>query len=206
MSRKLRIVPIDPPDESLSELALVHVSPPGYAFQVPWDDVDTHKSTKSSSSVRFKSGIFVFAMAPTSDLGFASGSRKLPDDKMRVLLRVFGEGAMRSDYQFLTDELQETPDQIRWWARSRNVKASILLGLKWTEVSSSEAVFRIDGGDLKGFEFIDSESTPRMVKLKLFDRAEQLYEVLIASPATAPPITQPDINAIVASMRPIPHS
>ena len=205
MSPELQIVPVDVPDKSITKLSPVHVTPPGYTFQVPWDDVVANKDTQSGSSVRFKSGYVVLAMKPASDSGFSSAFRKLPDGKRRALIRVFSEEEVRSGYQLLADTLQATPDQIRWWARTRNVKVSILFGLKFTEMIDSKAVFRVGNSDLKGFEFVDSLIAPRMVKLKLFDKTDQSYEIFVARAESGQPIAQADINAIVASMRPIPQ-
>jgi hypothetical protein len=205
MSPELQIVPVDVPDKSITKLSPVHATPPGYTFQVPWDDVVANKDTQSGSSVRFKSGYVVLAMKPASDSGFASAFRKLPDGKRQALIRVFSEEEVRSDYQLLADTLQTTPDQIRWWARTHNVKVSIFFGLKFTEISNSKAVFRVGNSDLRGFEFVDSVTAPRMVKLKLFDKTDQLYEILVARTETGPPMPQADINAIIASLRPISH-
>jgi hypothetical protein len=205
MSPKLQMIPVDVPDKSISMLSQVLVTPPGYTFQIPSDEVIANANFHGGSSVQFKSGNSILALSPT-DSGFVSVSRKSPDGKRRALIRAFGEEAMQSDYQFLADALEATPNQTRWWARTGNVKSSIFLEIKWMEIIDSKAVFRIGNSDFKGFEFLPSEAAPQVIKLKLFDKSDQLYEILLLQTGRERPIQQADINALVASMRPIPHS
>jgi hypothetical protein len=59
---------------------------------------------------------------------------------------------------------------------------------------------------MQGFQFGDLAASPHRVTVDLFDVNNRWYQMVIASPANgANTITQSDVNAIIASMRPIPH-
>jgi hypothetical protein len=104
-------------------------------------------------------------------------------------------------------ELQASPDQIHWWDRKGNVRVGVLLGLKQIEVLDSTAIYRIENKEMHGFQFGNPAVNPHHVTLDLFYVNDRRYELLIASSEKDQQmLTQADINAIVASFRPIPHS
>lgn len=115
---------------------------------------------------------------------------------------------MSSSYNWLEVELAASPNDVHWWNRTGNVRAAVLLGLKEIEISDSTTViYKIGNDEMHGFQFGDPAKPPYRVKLELFDVNNRRYEIMISSikPATLP-VTQADINAIVGSLRPIPHS
>ena len=54
----------------------------------------------------------------------------------------------------------------------------------------------------RGFQRGNPSLVPHQVKLELFDTADRHYRIWITSNREGPAITQPEINAIIASIRP----
>ena len=75
------------------------------------------------------------------------------------------------------------------------------------EMRDSNAIYRIDADELHGFQFGNPASAPYGIELQLFDRNDRRYDIVISRRSQNTPfLTQPEVNAIVASIRPIPHS
>lgn len=115
---------------------------------------------------------------------------------------------MRSGYDWMASELAATPDQIRWWNRTNNVRLTVLLGMKSIEMTGNcTAIYKAENSELHGFQLGDPAIAPHRVTLDLFDVNNRRYELVASSRnADHPVVTQADINAIVASIRPVLHS
>ncbi len=75
------------------------------------------------------------------------------------------------------------------------------------EMVECTAIYHVANSELRGFQFCDADVAPHRVVVNLFDVNNRRYELIIASrDAAKPAVTQADINAIISSMRPIPHS
>jgi hypothetical protein len=60
---------------------------------------------------------------------------------------------------------------------------------------------------MHGFQIGDPALSPYKVVLDLYDRSDRRYQILIVGKdLTHQVITQAEINGMVASLRPIPHS
>lgn len=199
----LAVSPAPLRDVSRSPLAPARLQRFEFSFQTPWALIDARKDAKTVSVIRFKDGpgILAFDPAVTSTL---SGDIRNNAEKLRS---VFGPRALSSGYDWMAAELSATPSDIHWWNRSGNVRAGVLLGLKQIEVMNSTAIYRIANDELHGFQLGDAAEKPMRIRLELFDVSGRRYELIIASTANSSrAVTQADINAIVASMQPIPHS
>ena len=79
----------------------------------------------------------------------------------------------------------------------------MLLVSKSIALTESGPIYRIHSGHFSGFQMGDPVRPPYTVKLHLFDPADRHYEILISSPPeSGPTLTQPQLNAIVASIQP----
>jgi hypothetical protein len=197
----LSVTPETLRDSSSSKLSPARLQCFEYSFQVPWQEIEQRKDSRSAAIIRFKRGPTMIAFDPAQMTSLSKDLRK----NAKQLERVFGQRALSSGYDWMGAELSATPDSIRWWDREANVRTAVLLGLKSSQVlQTSTAILRISNAKLKGFQLGDP-TKDQQVKLELFDVNDRQYELLIASTAKSE-MTQADINAIVASMRPIPHS
>lgn len=174
-----------------------------YSFQTPWEQIAKRRDSRSVSIISFNGGPTIMAFDPGELTSLSSALRT----NAKKLRSVFDSRALSSAYNWMEAELNATPDDIRWWDRTGNVRAAVLLGLKQVEVLDDSAIFRIGNNEMHGFQFGDPAKPPYRVKLELFDVNDRRYEIIISSiHPNVLPVTQEDINAIVASLKPIPHS
>jgi hypothetical protein len=105
-------------------------------------------------------------------------------------------------------ELGATPSQVKWWAtRTANVRSLVLLNLKSMEMNDTNAIYQLTAEEMHGFQLGNPAIAPYRVELDLFDRNDRRYQIIInGKDEQRPVLTQAEINAMVASFRPIPHS
>ena len=113
---------------------------------------------------------------------------------------------MNHGYNRLADALSATPEQIHWWDRSGSARLWYLLAMKELNLQRGSVTYKIENDELRGFQFNDHAVTPLQVTLELFDVNSRRYELTITSPPGSRKVTQAEINALIASMRPVPHS
>jgi hypothetical protein len=106
-------------------------------------------------------------------------------------------------------ELAATPSQVKWWStRTTKARSLILLNLKSMEVlETTNRIYLQTSEEMHGFQIGDPALSPYKVELDLYDRSDRRYRILIAGKdLTHQVMTQAEINGMVASLRPIPHS
>jgi hypothetical protein len=201
MTPQLSVMPVPVPDTSTEPLLPKRLEYFEISFQVPWEQIETQKIAKTVAVLQFKDGGAMIVFDPTGSTAVSRGLR----DQAKKASTVFGPRMMSSGYDWMAGEMAATPEQIRWWDRTGDVRLGVLLGLKATEILDCKAIYKVGNAELHGFQFCDPTAPPHRVKLDLFDVNNRRYEMVIASRDGKPAVTQADINAIVASMRPIPH-
>jgi hypothetical protein len=182
-----------------SPLAPMRIECFEYSFQTPWQQ-KTRRDFHTATFITFQNGISLLAAEPGSNPNFAADLRKRGPE----IQKAFGSAALSSQYDWMTAELSATPAQMHWWTFRERPRLAILLGSKAADASEATAIFKIGNEELRGYQFNDSVAGTREVKLELFDVNDRRYQLRIFTGGSE--VTQADINAIVASMRPIPHS
>lgn len=199
----LAVTPRPVRDVSRSPLAPPRLRCFEFSFQTPWEQVDTRRDAKTVAILRFKGGPGVLTFDPAMTSSLSTGLRS----NAQRLKSAFGPRALSSGYDWMATELSATPEDIHWWNRTGNVRATVLLGLKQIEVLDSTAIYKVGNEELHGFQLGDPAVTPLRVGLELFDVNGRRYELVITSPQEdGRAVSQADINAIVASMQPVPHN
>jgi len=75
------------------------------------------------------------------------------------------------------------------------------------ELGDDGAVYAVNFGQVRGFQEGNPAVPPYRVHLDLFDAADHHYEIQIAVQNDSRSVlTQAQVNAMVASLRPIPQS
>jgi len=120
---------------------------------------------------------------------------------------LLGTQILSSDYNLMAAAMATTQADPHWWAAPKeNRRRDVLLTLKSEEMRDANAVYEISGNGLRGYQLGNPAAAPYDVRLVLFDRKDRRYAVLLhRSEKNAPFVTQSEVNAIVASIRPIPH-
>jgi hypothetical protein len=207
-----RITPTSLNDQTVSKAPGTRLSYVGYEFEVPWTDLDDSKTIlypkdkpdKTKAILTFKSGLRLVVIAPPPGefaTEFATDFKWSP----RMFEAVFGSGTAQSDYKFVSNVYQFTPDKMHHWSLSDRVhyRETTMLIIKTVmpTKAAETGIFEIGNPDYKGFQ----QGDPRM-------RQESLFLHLYANDGSceitflqkdyrsSTGVTQPEINRIIQSL------
>ncbi len=210
-----RVAPADLKDFSISDASGRKFSYFGYEFEIPRNDLDeSHitlvpKDNPYMVGLIFRSGLVVLVSASPPRVfpfGFAHGFKPPPQNIEQGLERVFGHQAMQSDYEFVKNLYQFTPDKMHFWALSPSVhyREQMVLLLKGTVASPGSAetgIFNVGSRDYRGFQLGDPKAHARRVAVHLYsDEGSIEFTFGIKDPNSPAAITQPEINRVVQSL------
>ncbi len=104
--------------------------------------------------------------------------------------------------------MEAKTEQVKWWKTpSQNAKSLDLLLMKVAMLApGSGALYAVNIGGLCGLQRGDPSVAPYTVELDLLDTTNRHYGMRIDSPGKLPTITQAQINAIIASIHPLPQN
>jgi hypothetical protein len=201
----LRAVPEPVTDKTISKLDGEQVELHGVSLQAPW------KVTKQVRGVLLfgddRSLLFFDSLGAPGRISLMQQNAKT-QKKIQAILDLLDTRTVSSDYNLMAAAMATTQADSHWWvARKENIRRDVLLTIKSEEVREANAVYEIAANELRGFQFGNPAAAPYDVRLVLFDRSDRRYEFFLdRKEKNAPFVTQAEVNAIVASIRPIPQS
>jgi hypothetical protein len=208
-NQHLSVVPVPLPDKSIATLNGLRIERFDFSFQVPWKKIEREQTSQTISYLAFKEGVSLLITNPSDALNSVKSfqeAAKIPHDA-DVIRQLFGSKALSSNYYLMAEELTATPSQVKWWTiRTENIRSFELLTHKSIEIRDSSSIYLLASEAMHGFQFGNPAVAPYKVELDLFDRNDQRYQIMISGKDEQHPfVSQPEINAIIASLRPIPH-
>jgi hypothetical protein len=210
-----RIVPTDLKDTSFSEAPGKTLSYFGYEFQVPWGDLDQNqtklypedKPEKCRADLRFRSGLRLVVIAiPAGEWANELATQfKLPHQRIESSFEA------KSDYSFLRNLYEFTPEKMHFWALSPRVhyREHYLLTMKTAALlpSARSGIFNLQNQNYKGFQEGDPQVRQDGIEIHLFSDNGSIEMIFSQKNYQNPAgVTQPEINRIVQSLRKAPHS
>jgi len=92
-----------------------------------------------------------------------------------------------------------------WWRTPReNERVLALLSCKLFAATEPSAIYNVSGPAMRGFQFESRRLQRKIVRLSLFDSADRQFDIQIFNGiGDKPTLTQTQINAMVASIRPV---
>jgi hypothetical protein len=203
----LSVVPEPLSDTSVSANQGTMLSYFGYQYEVPWTDIVKVNRSGTIVAVAFKSGETLVFFDPASAPDGAKIMRVGAADPRNVLT-VFGPEALQSNYAMASTILSLTPKRLSLWMSSREATGTtILLGLKpiYT-VNAETGLFSVKTSRCRGYQRGDPQRA-RNVDLSVFDDLDHEFHFIVGTAPGKPlTITQPDINRILDTLRPVPIS
>ena len=212
-----RVVPTDLKDLSVSQVPGTKLSYVGYEFEIPWTDLDETRTRSIPKDNPYMVGLFF--RSGLNLIVSASPPRMLPNKFAREwkvspqkLESVFGPGASQSDYSFLENLYEFTPDKMHRWGLTPSVhyREQMLLMLKTTVLSGSSAdtgIFNIQNQSYRGFQLGDPLAQPRRVALRFYSDKDSVELTFAGRDGWGPvAVTQPEINRIVQSLHKVPQN
>jgi len=103
--------------------------------------------------------------------------------------------------------MAETSDNVKWWkTRRQNAKDSTLLTVKGLMlIDGSPHFYVMEYGKICAVQQGNPSIAPYTVDLDLFDETDRHYQIRLGHRAGGDALTQPDINALIASLKPVSH-
>lgn len=194
--------PVELADHSIAQAVGRKLSYFGYDFEVPWEiDEAKCKQVGEMQLVAFRSGnaLLVSRGAPKE---FVNSFLKTDPASLRAL---YGEDVLQSDYLLKQRILEATPDKVGLFTpRNEAVRGAMLLVYKGIMIpeGGKSGIYRIQTGDFRGFQFGDPQSRPRSISVEIYDKDGGLGFIFTQRESSSePPITQPEINCTVQSLR-----
>jgi hypothetical protein len=171
MARRNPVVRLTPralPDLSVATTEGTKLSYFGYVFEVPWSDLDKAATKLGVNSVvlTFRSGQRIkFTSLPPRE--FVTGI--LEQTNGQSLRQAYGDQPLQSDYAMWSLIVNATPEKVTLLSsRQQAIGIPILLVIKALAAPEDSAVYSVQAGGLKGFDWGDPQKHPRLIVLDLF--------------------------------------
>jgi hypothetical protein len=194
-------VPTPLKDTSISTLTGLRIEKYGCSFQVPWDSIEKQYVSGSVAFVNFSVGTRLMLRGPDDAVPSFADMAKHGPKEHAALAALFGEDAIRSNYDLDHAALYARPSDVRWWnSRRVHVQQFELLMQKSILLTSNfPTAHPLATASVRGFQFDGKDR--RSVRLLLFDGKDRRYQIDLSSKGS---LTQSQTNAIAASFQPRP--
>jgi hypothetical protein len=198
------LIPTAVPDTRVANLSGQQVDAFGFSIQLPWEHLDQVRVRASFLTVSGGGGLVVFE----------DPSNPVSSVRTAIELAKYVPNISADTRHSICDlqqiAMEATTDQVKWWKTPRqNEKARELLLLKAvTEplaLGTEGKLYTMRSGVLCGFQKGDPQTSPFSTRIELADPAGKSYRFSFYSHNGQPAFTQAELNAIVASIRPVPQ-
>jgi hypothetical protein len=208
-----KIVPIELKDHSVSQSPGTKLSYLGYEFEVPWNDLDETKTVlypkdkpeKTRVVLVFRSGLrlMVTAVPPREFAQLFATDFKTPPQGVEILI---GPGSSTSDYTFVRNVYQFTPDKMHYWSLSPRLHAREQMVLMFKSImpvrAAATGIFYVQHRDYRGFQQGNPEGRQDGVVLDMYSDDDHFEVVFLQKDFhNAAGVTQAGINRIIQSLR-----
>ena len=207
---RLSIVPADLPTKAGAPLSNATIDL--YGFRVPLPNEEIAKTFQGDyvTLVRFRNGGFLTINNPSQHSGileFAVSDKRAE--------RLVGQEVIRSKFKLMQAAMWAVPEQTKWW-RFRSLenerveyllitKFSVLTGFGSPHSFTLGPIYTISAGRFRGFQIGNPDVPPYEAHLDLFDGDDQHFAFDVSgAEGHGQVLTQAEINAVVASIRPTP--
>ena len=193
-------LPIPLPDQTLAKLSDSTIVLFGLTVYTPWGRFGTIQSAPGMATIPFpERHIEMLLYEPNQDTFEKKMWNSVPTNSTNTAI---------SSYKLMAAEMAITPNHVKWWrSPDQNEASSFLLELKSLKLGGMRALYSVNTGHFRGFQEGNPALPPYRVRLDLFDLADYHYEILMsAQSGNGPAFSQADVNAIVASLKPLPRN
>jgi len=178
----------------------------GYVIQVPWATTKVMKDFKTVAIFGFADGSSLQIFDPADHMDMLKATPADEAAQREGLRPLLGDDAVRSHYDYANAELYARPNEIAFFhSRHRNARAMMLLTMKSMDIpEGTTVIYSVTDAHIRGFQFGDPKKVPMLIQLLLFDDHDRAMKLTLKGPrgSTQPVLTQEQINAIIASVRP----
>jgi hypothetical protein len=207
---RLSIVPVDLPTKVEAPLSSESIDCYGFLLRLPNEVAKTLRGDQYAS-VLFRNG----GILGCQDMSRYPGTLEFVRNETRAQT-LLGEEILRSKFNLMQAAMKTTPEQVKWWRlrTSANQRADCLLTTKFLTMLQMapfhsftiRPIYTITSGEFRGFQVGNPGVAPYEAQVDLFDAADRhLTFDVTGRDGHGQVLTQTEINAIIASIRPTPN-
>lgn len=205
---RLCIVPVSLPTRAEASLSKTTIDHSGFRVRLPNEEVIKTMQGDTVTWISFRKDGNLIIDDPSRDLGMLEIA--MSDKRTETLVR---KEARQSKFKLMQAAMLATPEQVKWWKfrSSDNERVVYLLLLKFSLLShltsahafSLGPIYTISAGEFRGFQIGNPEVSPYEANVDLFDGADRHFAFSVVGPeGHGQVLSQPEINAMVSSIRP----
>jgi hypothetical protein len=205
---RLSLVPTDLPTKAEVPLSNATIVRYGFRISLPNEEIAKTIQGDFISMVSFRNGGFLTIHNPSRDSGVLD---IMIGDKH--VERFIGQKGIQSKFKLTQAAMWTTPEHAKWWKfhTLENERVEYLLLTKFSILANSTSlhaftlgpIYAISAGGFRGFQIGDPEVPPYEAHVDLFDGSDRHLALDVSGPKRhAQVLSQAEINAIVASIRP----
>lgn len=211
---RLNTVPAMVPNQMQAPLSETSFDHYGFKFLLPNRKIDrTHVG--DGETLIFLAGKGLLIVRNTHALDTADLLPIVKKDKR--VEQLLGQELAQSNTKLMQAALSATPGQVKWWRfrSARNMRQDLLLTLKFytfiacstvPDLSMKAPVYSTAFGAFRGIQCGDPNAPPYDAHIDVFDQSNRHFSLDVTGPTGhGQVITQEELNAMVASIRPNPN-
>jgi len=209
---QLAMVPANLTTQAQAPLSNTSIDRYGFKFLLPNREISKTRGFDSIIAASFPNGGGLMVENPSDEPGIGLISPAFRRDKRAE--KLLGRELLQSNFKLMQAAMSTTPDQVKWWRfrSSQNQRAEALLTLKFVALvmckppfESASPIYAISFGQFHGFQCGNPDAPPYNAHIEVFDGADRHFAMTIAGQrGHGQVITQEELNAMVASIRPSP--
>jgi hypothetical protein len=207
---RMSLVPVSVSSKAEAILSNSSIEHHGFKFRLPNKEIVRTTKIEQTTLVQFPNGMLEFPRPSHDEDWIVFNKSVLRDDDAEKLL---SQEMLHSQFKLMQAAMLVTPEQVKWWRfrSSQNERAELLLLVKFlvlTESSSAHAftirpIYTIASGEFRGYQLGNPDVPPYDTHINLFDGADRhLAFDIWGLEGHGQVLTQEEINAMVASIRP----
>lgn len=208
---RVSIVPADLPTKAEAPLSNATIVRYGFRVSLPNKEIAKTIQGDLITVVLFRNGGNLTIHNPSRDSGILEIA--ISDKHAK---RFVGQEVIQSRFKLMQAAMWATPGHAKWWKfrTLENERVEYLLLTKFSLLTTSTTsphaftlgpIYAISAGEFRGFQIGDPEVSPYEAHVDLFDGTDRHFAFDVSGPERhAQVLSQAEINAIVASIRPTP--
>jgi hypothetical protein len=206
---QLNLGPVSLSNKTEAPLSNSSIDRGGIKFLLPNEATVSTTNFQQTTLVRFPNGMLTFSGPLRDEDSIAFRAVRAHKDAEKLLTRQ----EFNSQLTLLQTAMLATPEQVKWWRlrSSQNQRAWLLLLVKFVALTdysplnslTIRPLYPIASGEFRGFQFGDPDKSPYETHIDLFDGANRHFAFDVSAlQGQQRVLTQEEINAMVASIRP----
>jgi hypothetical protein len=198
-----RMTPVTLRDQSVADKKGPELHYFGYAFEVPWDDLEAGevKTGDVRAVLPFHSGLMISFLS-MSGHQFVDALTENFKVNPAALAAMYGAQAMQDDYSFHKLMLYSTPDMVRPFGSRKDVASAMtLMIVKRMAVPADSGMFSITSGEFRGFQYGDPNKHPKQIVVDLYSAHRGVEFVFFRKNRQPLDISQAALNRVIQSLR-----